>query len=259
MKLYPVARVQAFTRETICNAWKATGLLPYNPTAVLKTLPRIEDSTGLETGPLITNTSLQLLKTPKTPKTVEDLESLRNQIAESTTERPDGMLESPIQQRLEKLFKAAIGFAADAHIQREENKKFQKFKIDKKSSRRLLSKGRVLTQDDVDRLKAEDLEQQELATQKLAQKEYEEGISLPELNVALYTKAVLNPGEYNQDWASFTHVFRCNPQPVNTHFDSVLIWKGASEECGGKPYNWPTPGVKSRPQRARKLPSRFLL
>ena len=142
MKLYPVARVQAFTRKTICNAWKATGLLPYNPTAVLKTLPRIEDSTGLETDPLITNTSL---KTPKTPKTVEDLESLRNQIAESTTERPDGMLESPIQQRLEKLFKAAIGFAADAHIQREENKKFQKFKIDKKSSRRLLSKGRVLT------------------------------------------------------------------------------------------------------------------
>ena len=69
------------------------------------------------------------------------------------------MLESPIQQHLKKLFKAAIGFTADAHIQREENKKFQKFKIDKKSSRRLLSKGRVLTQDDVDRLKAEDLEQ----------------------------------------------------------------------------------------------------
>jgi hypothetical protein len=68
------------------------------------------------------------------------------------------MLESPIQQHLEKLFKAAIGFATDAHIQRAENKKFQKFKIDKKSSRRLLSKGRVLTQDDVNRLKAEDLE-----------------------------------------------------------------------------------------------------
>jgi hypothetical protein len=55
------------------------------------------------------------------------------------------MLKSPIQQRLKKLFKAAIGFAANAYIQREENKKFQKFKIDKQSSRRLLSKGRVLT------------------------------------------------------------------------------------------------------------------
>ena len=62
------------------------------------------------------NTSLYLLKTPKTPKTVEDLESLQNQIAESTTERPDGMLESPIQQRLKKLFKATIGFIANAYI-----------------------------------------------------------------------------------------------------------------------------------------------
>jgi hypothetical protein len=35
--------------------------------------------------------------------------------------------------------------------------------MDKKSSRRLLSKSRVLTQEDVDRLKAEDLEKQELA------------------------------------------------------------------------------------------------
>ncbi|OCK92531.1 uncharacterized protein K441DRAFT_663215, partial [Cenococcum geophilum 1.58] len=51
------------------------------------------------------------------------------------------------------LFKAVIGFATNAYIQREENK----------NSRRLLSKGRVLTQEDVDRLKAEDLEKQELA------------------------------------------------------------------------------------------------
>ena len=58
MKLYLVARVQAFTYETICNAWKATGLLLYNPTAVLKTLPRIEDSAGLEIDPLIINISL---------------------------------------------------------------------------------------------------------------------------------------------------------------------------------------------------------
>ena len=54
------------------------------------------------------------------------------------------------------------------YIQREKNKKFQVFKIDKKSSRRLLSKGKVFTQEDVDRLKVKDLEKQELATQKLA-------------------------------------------------------------------------------------------
>jgi hypothetical protein len=58
MKLYPVAHIQAFTHKTIYNTWKATGLLPYNPTAVLKILLHIEDSTGLGTDPLIINTSL---------------------------------------------------------------------------------------------------------------------------------------------------------------------------------------------------------
>ncbi|OCK72709.1 hypothetical protein K432DRAFT_263738, partial [Lepidopterella palustris CBS 459.81] len=38
IKLYLVARVKAFTRKTICSAWKAIGLLLYNSTAVLKTL-----------------------------------------------------------------------------------------------------------------------------------------------------------------------------------------------------------------------------
>ena len=156
MKLYPVARVQVFTYETIYNAWKATSLLPFNPIAVLKTLLYIEDFTGLKIDPLITNTSLQPLKTPKTMK---DLKFLWNQITKSTTSRPDNMLESPTQQRLKKLFKATIGFATNAHIQREENKKFQKFKIDKKSSKRLLSKGRVFTQDNVNKLKVEDLAQ----------------------------------------------------------------------------------------------------
>ena len=255
MKLYPVARATAFTRKTICSAQKATGLLPYNPTAILKTLPRTEASASPKTTRSIAIINRQ---TPKTPKTVEDLESLRNQIAELTTERPDGMLKTPIQRRVEKLFKAAVGFATDAQIQRNKNKQFQRFKIDKKSSRRLLSKGRVLTQEDVDQLKSEDLQKQELAAQKLAQKEYEEGTSLPELNVALYTRAILNPGECNQDWATFTYVFRCNPQPAK-EFGSELIWKGGSEECSGKPSDWSTSGAKSRPQRIRKLPSRFLL
>jgi len=132
------------------------------------------------------------------------------------------MLESPIQQRLGKLFKAAIGFATNAHIQREENKKFQAFKMDKKSSRRLLSKGRVLTQEDVNRLKAEDLEKQELAAQKLAQKEYKEGTSLLELSVALYTRSVLNPNKRNQDWATLIYVFQCNPQPVEDFGDKLI-------------------------------------
>ncbi|OCK92532.1 uncharacterized protein K441DRAFT_570348, partial [Cenococcum geophilum 1.58] len=47
IKLYPAARTKAFTYKTICNAWKAIGLLPYNLTAVLKTLLNVEPSASL--------------------------------------------------------------------------------------------------------------------------------------------------------------------------------------------------------------------
>ena len=121
IRLYPATRVKAFTRKTVCSAWKATGLLLYNPTAVLKTLPRVEASAGSETNQLNTNINFQ---TPKTPRLIQDLKLLRNQIADSTTEQPNGMLETPILRRVEKLFKAAVGFTTNTHIQREENKKF---------------------------------------------------------------------------------------------------------------------------------------
>jgi len=48
MKLYLAARVKAFTYKNIYNAWKATNLLPYNPTIILKTLPHIEASIDLK-------------------------------------------------------------------------------------------------------------------------------------------------------------------------------------------------------------------
>jgi len=74
LKLYPKARMQAFTHDTICSAWKATGLLPYNPTAVLKTLTRIEPSESQD----IEESNIPTLRTPKTLRTVREIESLYN-------------------------------------------------------------------------------------------------------------------------------------------------------------------------------------
>ena len=105
--------MQAFTYDTICSAWKATGLLPYNPTTVLKTLTRIEPSESQDIEELNTPTTL---RTPKTLRTVREIKSLYNQINESTTARPDGLLETLTRRRLGKLFKASIGFATDSHI-----------------------------------------------------------------------------------------------------------------------------------------------
>jgi hypothetical protein len=93
IKLYPTVYAKAFTYKTICNAWKAIGLLPYNPTAVLKTLLYTGPSASLKIDQLIINTNPQTLRTLKT---VKDLQSLQNQIAESTTKRLDGMLKSPV-------------------------------------------------------------------------------------------------------------------------------------------------------------------
>ena len=67
--------MQVFTPNTIYSAQKATGLLFYNPTAVLKTLTCIEPSKSQDIEELNTPT---ILHTPKTPKTVREIKSLYN-------------------------------------------------------------------------------------------------------------------------------------------------------------------------------------
>jgi len=84
--------MQAFTPDTISSAWKATGLLPYNPAAVLKTLTRMEPSESQDTEESNTPTTL---RTPKTPRTVREIESLYNQINKSMTMQLDGLLKTP--------------------------------------------------------------------------------------------------------------------------------------------------------------------
>ena len=110
IKLYPIARAKAFTYKTIYSTQKAIGLILYNPTAILKTLLCIEAFASPKT-----NQSIAIIdrRTLKTPKTVEDLKSLRNQITKLTTKRPDGMIKTPIQQRVKKLFKATISFTTN--------------------------------------------------------------------------------------------------------------------------------------------------
>ena len=75
LKLYLKAHMQAFTTDMICSAWKAIGLLSYNPTAVLKTLTHMEpsESQDIEESNIFTT-----LRTPKTPRTVREVESLYN-------------------------------------------------------------------------------------------------------------------------------------------------------------------------------------
>jgi hypothetical protein len=56
--------------DTICRAWKVTGLPPYNPTAVLETLTRTKPSKSQGIEELNIPTTL---RTPKTPRTIPKL------------------------------------------------------------------------------------------------------------------------------------------------------------------------------------------
>ena len=67
--------MQAFIHDIIYSAWKAIGLLPYNPTTILKTLTCIEPSKSQDIEELNTPT---ILRTLKTPRTVREIKSLYN-------------------------------------------------------------------------------------------------------------------------------------------------------------------------------------
>ena len=65
--------MQVFTPNTIYSAWKATGLLPYNPTTILKTFTCIEPSESQDIEELNTPTILCTLKTLRTVKEIKSL------------------------------------------------------------------------------------------------------------------------------------------------------------------------------------------
>ena len=67
--------MQVFTTDTIYSAWKATGLLLYNPTDVLKTLTRMEPSKSQDIQELNIPTTLYTLKTPRTVREIKSLYS----------------------------------------------------------------------------------------------------------------------------------------------------------------------------------------
>ena len=85
--------MQAFTTDTICSAWKATGLLPSNPTAVLKTFTCMEPSESQDIEELNIPTTLHTLKTPKT---IKEIKSLYNQINKLMTTQLNGLLKTLI-------------------------------------------------------------------------------------------------------------------------------------------------------------------
>jgi DDE superfamily endonuclease/Tc5 transposase DNA-binding domain len=251
--IFSEAKKKAFTAENISSAWRGTGLAPYNQTAVLKRLPTWEETGAKKTDFSESYGSSQGVEPnpapPKTPKSVKEIENLFAEVQLSRTERPDGLLESPVKCKLEKLFKASIQARTDADIQREAIKAYEPYKEKKKGGKKVISKARVLTQEDVDRLKEEEEERNAEESEKVARRAYEDGSDLPEEGVALCSHAVLNPGEANKPWASQSHVFRSDAQLVTDGVVGLPEWNGRLKMFGGVGVKFDEP-EDSQPRKA---------
>ena len=147
--------------------------------------------------------------------------------------------------------KSAIQALTEAQIQKEQNKQFQVYEESKKPGKKLLSKARVLTQEDVDRLKEEEGDRLRVEAERVANRAYEEGAERPEEDTATYTHAVLNPGEARFPWAQQAHVFRCNVQPVGDGDIGLAAWNGRLKLMGGKGEKWGTSEETSPPPTRR--------
>jgi hypothetical protein len=208
LAIYPKARKQAITKSNILSAFKATGVNPISARPVLKRLP--------ERQPTPQPTPSRSLQQPlsKTPQDIREFKALYEVISQSSSSRVDGLLDSPIQQNLNRLYRVAAQWNTDLTIQRNLNAQYEKHRQDKSQNRRMLSKGRVLGQDDVDRLKQEHIQQAEAEQKKAARQRLLEGIDLPELELASLHYTILAPSEAYEEHALYCHVFRCIALPA---------------------------------------------
>jgi hypothetical protein len=179
---------------------------------------------------------------------VKEIENMFAEVQLSRTERPDGLLESPIKCKLEKLLKAATQARTDADIQCEAIEAYKPYKEKKKGGKKVISKARALTQEDVDLLKEEEEERNAEESEKVARRPYEEGSDLPE-GVALCSHAVLNPREANKPWAPQSHVFRSDAQLVTDGVVGLPEWNGRLKTFGGVGMKFDEP-EDSQPRKA---------
>jgi hypothetical protein len=117
------------------------------------------------------------------------------------------------------------------HIIRDELTKYETYKRDKTTNRRLMAQGRIFGAPEAQRLREqEDLREQERVAREQRQA-YGGGIWQPEYNIAKREQALHYPGEAGQLWAGNSHVFWTNQQPARPH--KMDGWDGRSARHGG--------------------------
>lgn len=116
--MYSPAREKAFTAKNIKAGFAASGLFPFNPDRVLKSVPQPVPTLLVSVAStVIVGPSLQenILQTPATPVSAEGLMSLQNRIIKHNAYALKEKSKQSLQRHLYKLTKAAqLSFAQGA-------------------------------------------------------------------------------------------------------------------------------------------------
>jgi hypothetical protein len=167
---YREARRKAYTKENIKQAFRATGVSPFNPNAVLTRLPMVKSPPQ----PISSDTGqASMSKIFTTPKTRRDLRLQTNAAVKfvSQDKEQKGKETIAVILRLAHLAEAAL---TRADLESFQVKMLQKEFAGKKAARtdlRVLSKARIITGADVLRLKKEREEKEALQKERKRKKE----------------------------------------------------------------------------------------
>jgi hypothetical protein len=162
--LYSPARVKAFTKRNITQAWAATGLFPFNPDRVLRGIPRphvqIVTSEAEMTGGGMQAETAQMTDTPVTPITPVDTGAvtlLYNMIKQDA----EGLGEPRkrrIYRRVQKLASAARVAFAERSLLQDHNRFLSKINGEVKARRSqrslVLGIAKVMTAEDLEERRA---------------------------------------------------------------------------------------------------------
>ncbi|KAF2105225.1 hypothetical protein BDV96DRAFT_695000 [Lophiotrema nucula] len=173
---------------------------PVRPGPVLKRLDEKQQGVAIDPALLETPSS------PHTPRKQEDCKRLFEQLLNET-------LPSPAARRVRLLQKGTTLIATELEINKHQLLKYEKYKTDKSTNKRLLSKGSVFTADDAKRLLNEKASKGAKMAAREHQAAYLEGTWMPEVAVSRQSHAVINPGEAGQAHEAYCHVFWAAQQP----------------------------------------------
>ncbi|KAF2125905.1 DDE-domain-containing protein [Dothidotthia symphoricarpi CBS 119687] len=239
---YSIARSKAFTTANIKSAWKAAGLWPlsarpaklrFDAVATEKSaragIDRAQNHARVAAQHHDAERDVALDKQPGwpwTPTKPAELKFMQFELLYTALQS------TPAARRLSKLTKAFATIDAKLTIATTELQKYELYKVDKATNKRLQATGRLLGESDAIRIEAEEASKRALAAALSAKKAYEDGVYMPEVELAQTEFAIINPAEAGQLHAAFCHVFRVNYQGVSPRCVG-MTWDGHSTACGG--------------------------